>query len=184
MKLNEILNKKYKFSNTQIPFPKIIANEIMDWGVQNIPDENLYVEPNDYGREDDIHCTVFYGIHEVVPKKTFQILKKVQPFTIRLGRIDKFQSEYYDVLMIRITHCKYLNKIHYTLEDNLENSNTYPEYQPHCTIAYVQPNSCDSLLRNATFLNREIVIDQIVFSSSDSSKYNINLDKSKIKKIS
>ena len=105
MKLIAHLNKiakegiKYNYSSTQFDIPKHIASNILDYA-RNIPDVELYVEGEKYGRENEIHCTVLYGIKDEKSEKTFELIQKYlpKPFKVTLGKISIFKSEDYDVL--------------------------------------------------------------------------------------
>jgi hypothetical protein len=52
----------------------------------------------------------------------------------------------------------------------------YKEYIPHCTLAYVEKNSCNHLLNNRQFDGKIIKVKQLVFSPSNGEKTKINLN--------
>jgi len=163
----ENLGVSYDYSSTQFDIDKILANKIIAFGKSEILDSTLASD----GREDEIHFTILYGIEEELPKKTFKILKILKPFIVELDEIDKFTDpDDYDVVIINVKS-KYLEKVHYFLEKQLENHNTYKEYNPHVTLAYVKKFSNSHLVGNTTFRGVKIMVDKIIFSSKNDKKY-------------
>ncbi len=61
MRFNWDITADYDYASTQVNLPGDIAKRIMDWGKENIPDEEVFDE-EDKGREDNPHITVLYGI--------------------------------------------------------------------------------------------------------------------------
>jgi 2'-5' RNA ligase len=177
--LNRIAKKdvQYSYSCLMVRLPKALSSEIVQWGEDNISDNHLADDgKNSVGREDDIHTTLFYGIKSKDPQESIEILSKVKPFKIRLGLIDVFKDQDdYDVIKIQI-ESKELEKLHYEIEDKVENANTYPTYIPHVTIAYVKKGSCDNLIGNKKFKGKIIGVDKVIFSSSDGSEKYISLN--------
>lgn len=167
----------YNHSCIMVRLPKDISSEILQWGKDNIDDDLLVEDGKETrGFEDDIHITLFYGIKSKDPKESIKMLSKVKPFKVRLGLIDAFKDQdSYDVIKINV-ESKELEKIHYDIEDNIENDNDYPTYVPHVTIAYVKKGSCDNLIGNEKFKGKIIEINKVVFSSSDGSEKDISLN--------
>jgi len=166
----------YSYSSTQANFPLNFARELIKWGNDNIPNNEIYEDPQDdsYGREDDIHCTVLYGLHEEEPIKTRQILKKFKPFEVFLGKLSIFNADNYDVIKIDV-HGEMLHKMHYTLDKNIKNENSWPDYKPHVTIGYVQPGIGKKYVGIDEFRDRKFLVKTIIFSSSDGKKIKIKL---------
>ena len=106
IKLTDILFEKenvdYDYSSTQINFGDEFTKEVIEWGNENISDDCLYDEGDAEGREDEIHITVLYGIKEEKPIETFKLLSKVRPFKLQLGKVDKFEADDYDVIIVLI----------------------------------------------------------------------------------
>ncbi len=173
--IEENTKTTYSYASTQVQIDEDTANEIIEFGL-TIPDEYIYTDDEDksFGREDDIHCTVLYGLtsNDVTP--VADILSQFDPFTITLGDISYFESELYDVMKIEVIS-EYLNDIHYTLRDNLENENKFPEYNPHVTIAYVTKDFDRNSIDNSTFSGIEVDIDSVIFSQTDNNRVEIKL---------
>lgn len=58
-------NVRYDYSSCHINVPSPLNQEIIEWGRAQVADEDLYVTQRDptFGREDEIHITVLYGLH-------------------------------------------------------------------------------------------------------------------------
>ena len=56
-------------------------------------------------------------------------------------------------------------------------TNKYPDYHPHCTIAYVKPNMSDKYIKKLNELKGiDMKISKIVYSKSDGTKKSYKLD--------
>ncbi len=160
--------KSYDFSSLLYIFPEKIANKIYKWGLSKVPDEVLFRDPEDptFGREDEVHCTVIYGIHDKRSVETRKILKSVKPFEIKLGKITAFTApEKFDVLKIDVVGSE-LHKLHDHLRDNLEVTESFPEYKPHVTIAYLMKGESSKYVGSDQFKDLAMKVDKLVFSSS------------------
>jgi len=107
-----------------------------------IDDEDLYEEEGDqtYGREDDPHVTILYGLHaNVSDDKIEELVNEIDPTKLLLKEISIFEGDKYDVVKFDITgvskgrlssmNAKFVKLPHTT---------DYPDYHPHATIAYVK----------------------------------------------
>jgi 2'-5' RNA ligase len=174
-------NVTYKSSSTQIDFPDDIAEEVMAFS-KTIPEEFIYNEDNslgenEYGREDNIHTTVLYGITSEMPNEVKDLLKTVKPFEITLGNISFFNADKYDVMKIEI-ESKEIHILHDLIKNNITNEETWPEYNPHSTIAYVTKDYDKSKLNIELFKGKTVYVDTIIFSSSNGDKTEIKLKES------
>lgn len=170
--LTEKKDADYSYSCVLFIFPSEEAKSILDWSKENVPDSVLF-EDDDKGREDEIHVTVLYGLHtnEVGPVQ--EILSNCKSFEIELGNLSKFESDKYDVLKIDISG-NALNSCNKSLRE-LDYTSNYDEYNPHCTIAYVQKGSCDDLIGNEEFSGRKITVNKVVFSPAEGDRTTISL---------
>jgi 2'-5' RNA ligase len=105
-----------------------------------IKEEDIYDdEENDFGYEDEPHCTILYGLHHYD-----SIVEDIKPYLPKLEDINDiiraaitiFETEEYDVVKFDIVSEK-LKDLDKTLMDNFEYTNEY-DYHPHMTIAYVK----------------------------------------------
>lgn len=158
----------YSYSSVLYLLPEKIAKKIYNWGLKNIEDKHLYTNPEEdrsYGRENEIHCTVLYGIHDKKSDAVRKLLKDTTPFDIKLGKLSVFTNpESFDVLKVEVTGKK-LHNLHNLLCNNLEVTQSYPDYNPHVTIAYMKKGTAKPFIGNDVFSDTVMKVDEVVFSS-------------------
>lgn len=165
----------YDYSAVLCNLPSSISKLIQKWGFENITDENLYIEDGKYGREDDTHITIKYGLHDSKETDVVNIMKRQRPFEVELGKISLFQThDKYDVVKVEVFSSN-LFMLNAKL-NKLPNSDEYADmYKPHVTIAYVQKGSCDNLSDCNDFKDIRFLADELIFSSKDDFKVKITL---------
>lgn len=168
---------KYEFSSVQIMLPDGLAKRIINWGEQNIPDEDIFRDPNNasFGREDEIHITVLYGLHSRSAAETREIISKVKPFTIELGKISLFSDgDKFDVVKIGVKSPE-LHDLNAQFRSKVDFTNKYDRYMPHVTIAYVKKGRGWKHSGNPTFDGELFEADHVVFSPKNGTKTRILL---------
>jgi|LakMenE18May11ns_1017448.scaffolds.fasta_scaffold9889655_2 2'-5' RNA ligase len=168
-----MLNVKYDYSCVHVDLPKGISNEIIEWGRKYVTDEDIYVSQKDptFGREDEIHTTILYGIHGDSPEEVKNVLQGFGPIKASLGKINIFTNPYhFDVVMIEVESSDLCN-LNKALSDNIKHTNKYGDYKPHVTIAYVKKNKGWRYLGKNKFQGKQFICDECVFSSKDGIKY-------------
>lgn len=111
---------------------------------KKIKQEDLYTEEKGFGIEKDSHTTLLYGLHhdELTredEEKIFTIVSKFDLDKIKLYNVSLFENDKYDVLKFDVkSDDNILNKINKKLTKQFPYSNDYPDYHPHCTIAYIK----------------------------------------------
>lgn len=154
---------KYTYSAVMIRFPDVLANKIKVWCKKKVPTKNVSTEGDAKGREDQIHCTVKFGLHTNNAEEIAKILDGFGKFSVRLGAISRFTaSDDFDVLKIEV-ESKKLRELHSLLSD-LPNSDKHKAYKPHATISYINKGSSQSLSGNDTFSGERFEVDKIIFS--------------------
>lgn len=107
-----------------------------------IQPEDIYDEIG-FGKETEAHCTVLYGFHldndnlvNELKEMTKQNCK--EPIKLTVAGVSCFNNKDFDVLKFDIQSEKMseLNKIC----KQFPHTNTFPNYHPHITIAYLKPN--------------------------------------------
>ena len=120
--------------------------EIPDWSKlvrRIVREEDLYdpsSESGEYGYEEKPHITLIYGIHhdEIIDENNiFKLIKEIPCMKISVKEIGIFENEKFDVVKFDITPTKTLLK-HREEFLELQNTQTYKDYHPHMTIAYVK----------------------------------------------
>ena len=174
-KLKQYLSEKEEnenFSSTQINLPYLLSKEIINWGKENIPEDTIYTQEKDKGREKEIHTTVLYGLHDATPFRVKKIIEETKPFEVELGKISIFdKNDKFDVVKINV-HCEKLHEINKKLKE-LPCTSKYP-YEPHVTIAYVKKGSYDDK-NNDAFIGEKFKVDEILFCDKNRKKIPIIL---------
>lgn len=175
------LGASYDFSSTQIQLPPKIASAVRAKGLE-IPDVDLYTgdnrndksDWNGFGREDDMHVTLKYGLHTKDPEKVQELLENEPPIHASIGNITFFTQESHDVAKYDIVS-KDLHRLNKIVSDNLECTDTFPDYKPHATIAYVKKGKARNLKKDNSLSGKSFTIDEVVFSGKDGKRVTIKL---------
>lgn len=169
-------NVKYSFSSVQVNLPDQLAQKIIKWGKDNIPDEDLYKEDNGHlGREDEIHVTVLYGLHSESPIQTKELTSKVPAFPIELTTISLFTTnDLFDVIKIGVDSSD-LVALNEKLRKNVQHTNKHGAYQPHITVAYVKKGLGWKYNGMAEFDGEIFTANHVIFSSRSGTKERIPL---------
>jgi len=161
---------KYSYSSLQVDMPLHIARVVMNYSYL-IP-ANLLYNPTDekkYGVENEIHCTILYGIHSPDSEGVRDIIERFRicPFSLKFGAVSFFEQDEYDVMKYEIIS-PYLHEINRMMVEGLDYTNTYNNYQPHCTIAYLKKGVKEQHVfdfDSYVLVDREVWIDELTFSS-------------------
>jgi 2'-5' RNA ligase len=165
------LFESYNFSSVQVRLDDETSKMVLDFA-DSIPDEFIGADV----RENRPHITVKYGLHtdDVEEVKALPLPKKI---TAKMGKTSLFSNDYADVLKIEIISPDLvsLNKL---ISENLKTTDTFPDYIPHATIAYLKPAHGKGYVNDKRFQGRELVFDFIEFSPKANNIYiPIPLDK-------
>jgi len=174
----KVISKKsvsYDYSSVQFDMPKTLATSISSWGRQNIKDSDLFTEEKKYGRENEIHVTVKYGLHTTDVRKVQKTIEDFGSFSIKLGAISRFvpNDKEYDVVKIEVDSDE-LSELHRKLGE-LPNSDEHPAYRAHCTIAYVKKGCCSELSGNTGLKGKTAKVTKLTFNSHTGEKSEIDL---------
>jgi len=166
----------YKNCSTQVDMPPDVAQKVLAWGKENVPTEDLYDDgDNACGLENEIHVTALYGLTDDNTDVIQDLLSGIQPFTLRMGLVTAFMGNPdYDVLKIDI-ECPELIVIHFMLRGHLDNVFKFPEYNPHCTIGYVQKGCALPLLGRDEFVGTVVPVNTITFCGRNHERVPVKL---------
>lgn len=158
------------FSCLLLPLPTDISQKIKEWANSNIPDNILYTEEGK-GREEYIHCTIKFGINDENPDEVLKLLKEEKPIKIQLGQISLFESSKkpFDVVKIEVNSPD-LHRINKEVTEKIKCTDTFPNYVPHITLAYIKKGYGDRFKGLKDFDKTSIEIPVIEFSSSKKEK--------------
>lgn len=105
-----------------------------------ISKEDIYDDAeHNYGYSDEPHITVLYGIHheKVDIKEIFETIQHMHPVSTKVYEIDIFENPEYDVVIYKVPVTNDL-KEYREMFMSFPNTQTYDEYKPHMTLAYVK----------------------------------------------
>ena len=113
---------------------------------RQISEEVLYTAEPGYGRELNSHITIIYGLHNEADFFDIRrMLYNYKNIPVTLTTISKFSEEHYDVIKIDVIS-DVCHQLHNQVKNECNSTQTYDSYNPHVTLAYVLPGSCDELL--------------------------------------
>lgn len=183
MKLNKLLNQILNENSTStysygcvmlyFDFPEMES-------IHSLINENdVYYElgDNTYGLEDEPHCTLLYGLHDIVTIKDVEsILDSYTYYTCKVHNPSLFQNENYDVLKFEVKG----DNLFETNEDlkKLPHTSSYPNYNPHLTVGYIKSGRGIKYVKklNETEYNEFwLHPSYAIYSQSDGTKTKINI---------
>ncbi len=154
-----------KLGCLMVDMPKEVDNVIKKFVSDNINDKEklYYSEQFDYvqGIPENFHVTVKYGLYEI---NDSAIKELYRPIKFKLGKIDKFKQDDYDVLIVKI-ESEDLMGLNKKVCEEFENKTTF-EYSPHLTLAYVTKGSYDNLVGKSISDSNNIItlgVDKYIY---------------------
>ena len=176
--INKLLteNRKYEYGCVMLYFDFPKMKEIH----KLISKDDLYIDEEDpsYGLETYPHCTLLFGLHEGVTTPEIEEVINNYTFTpLKLYNPSFFEKEdLYDVLKFDVQGDN-LSKINKELK-NFPYTNDYPNYHPHCTIAYIEPGlgkKYVDLLNKNKLNDFELTPSYVIYSKPDGSQEEIKI---------
>jgi 2'-5' RNA ligase len=161
-------SNNYDFGCIMIEFPVTNWNEI----ISSIDESDLYEEEGEeYGIQKNPHLTLLYGLESNVSKEQVEdilngVMQGSKPIEIELENINLFENEDYDVVKFNVKKTELLQKLFDSLS-TLPNQNTFKDYQPHITIAYVKKGLGKKYIRN---YKHKFISNNICYSKSNGEK--------------
>lgn len=138
-----------------------------------IADEDLYTKEDDssYGRENEPHVTILYGLHGDIEDKDIEVdINEINEPKISFKDISTFDNDEFDVLKFDVKSGD-LTKLNKKFSDGYPNTNKFPDYHPHATIAYLKKGTGKKYAKELKeFVDIAIKPEKIVYSKVDGSK--------------
>ena len=175
-----LLKRRIAFSYgcVMVRLPEPLSEEVRSYGA-SIPSVYLVKGNEDApsGLSNDVHITVKYGLLEDDLEKVAGVIAGTEPIVVRLGRASIFHNENEAVLKLGV-ESPGLKALHHKLAGSLRNVNTYRDYRPHVTIAYMVKKEDDPYYYrtffNDSFEGREFKVGQVLLSRSNGQKFTIS----------
>jgi DNA polymerase III epsilon subunit-like protein len=125
----------YEYGCVMVEVPVSNWDEITSY----INPEDVYTGGDDaHGIQENPHVNILYGLHEGVTEE--DVKSVFEGFTgsinIEVDGIGVFENKDYDVVKFNVNPDGALQDLHDKLSE-FPNSNSFPDYKPHITIAYV-----------------------------------------------
>ena len=175
-KFLEMKNTQYDFSSIHVDLPTPLAKEIQNWGNTKILDDDIFVSQTDpsFGREDEMHVTVLYGIHSESSEQVNKLIKDGK-LKVTLGKVEVFSNPLkFDVIVVAVDSPD-LIALNEKMRKDIEYTNKYSEYKPHVTVAYVKNGKGWQHQGYDKWKGKEFSCNYIVFSSKNGSKERISI---------
>lgn len=149
----------HSYSSTQFNLPGELAFQVLLMS-ERIAHDDLAED----GRELNPHITVKYGLHTNDAEEVRKVVQDSAPIAVTLGKTSTFPGSEYDVVKIEI-ESQGLRDLNAAISEKLHCTDTYPEYKPHCTIAYVKPGMGETYAAALNDLQGKVaVFDRLIFS--------------------
>lgn len=163
---------EYDYAIVEAIYRADLNRQILEFIHEKIEPEDVSQGPEGTGKEAKPHITILYGIKEHTPdtQKIQQVIQNHPAMnSVRWVGLDKFESSAYDVLIIKIDSpagqelFKDFNNIY------PDSMNSYPEYIPHTTLAYLKKGTADKYIEefSQAFVDGSVPIQWIRFSFND-----------------
>jgi 2'-5' RNA ligase len=160
---------EHKFSSTQVNLPKEIADKIFAFG-RRIPDKDLA----DNGRETEPHITIKYGLHGWDSKFVEEALAGEGPVTVKFGKVSLFENDDFDVVKVDV-ESPGLHRLNKKIAESQPNTETFPDYKPHITIAYVKKGKGKRYVGKGRLEGKTVTLSSVTFSGRDGERVEIPL---------
>jgi 2'-5' RNA ligase len=156
-----------------------------DWNdfLKIIDEKDLYlgetqkdIDDDEYGLESEPHITLLYGIHpkENNKEEILDWLKTLNPMKLELSKVGIFENEKYDVVKIEIKPTEQLLKYRKYIEETFKNTQTFDDYHPHMTLAYVKPGKGKKYIKTLD-KKLKLIFNEAIYSDSNYKKEYIKL---------
>lgn len=162
--------KKYSYGCSMLYFDFPQMNVLHD----EIHEDDIY-DGDSTGLEREPHVTLLYGLHSDEIKDDDVInasIKGIQ--SMGLGNPSLFENEKYDVLKFDV-EAPFLIDINKELS-KLPHTTDFPDYHPHCTIAYLKPGKGKKYTKQFKGRIYEVFPTKVVYSKPDGTKKEARFD--------
>lgn len=160
-------NRKYEYGCSMVYFDMPFMEAIQ----KIIDTDDVYeIDDKGYGFEDEPHVTLLFGLHDeqVTEEEIFKSSMVENIGDITLCNLSAFENEEYDVLKFDVEG-DWLHEANDNLT-KLPHTTDYPDYHPHCTIAYLKSGTAKNYIDLFKNVQLEITPKEIVYSKPNKEK--------------
>lgn len=156
-----------------IRLDQYIKDKILQFAL-NIPQNELYTAKDaEYGIEYDTHITLRYGT-KIIDPSALEELAYYLPITGKLSTTSFFSNTEYDVLKIGVSS-KALEVANKAAGEMIPfPGETFLDYNPHCTIAYLKKGYVSKYVNDPIFEDIQFKVDEIYFIDHMDNEYVIS----------
>jgi len=168
----------YSYSCVMARLPEQLASKVRAIS-EKIPDDLIYDEGSgEQGREDKPHTTVKYGLHTEDPYEVAKVIGYFGPVAGELRKMSAFVND--SVVLKMGVQSQAMQALNRLICRELENTDTFPEYKPHVTVAYIKKGPDDdpyyfTKMYSDALEGEVFEIDKVEFSTPAGKKYWISL---------
>lgn len=155
--------KKYPFGCSMLYFDFPEMTRIHE----KIDKEDIYTAEG-HGLETESHVTLLYGLHDTVKDDEVLDASVKGVSSIQLHNASLFKNEKFEVLKFDAKG-GFLYDINKEL-CKLPHTTDFPDYHPHCTIAYLKPGTGERYVKILSERLYEVFPIKVVYSKTDGSK--------------
>lgn len=155
------------FSILMVVLEPLLKDRIIKWTNNNIfPQQYKHINQFRTGlsKREDLHITVRYGLYMQHVYQLLETLEKFPPLSYTLGKITLFKLKNYDVATIKVIS-KDIEYMHSFINSTFYSHPEPFDFNPHVTLAYVQPDSCNHLEGSEYFNGLKYKADFIRFKN-------------------
>lgn len=178
---NKQTEQVHDFASTQVNLDKDTVGKIKSFS-SKIPDSEIYTKSGDdsYGRENNPHVTVRYGLKDADHAKIQEVVGSVPPIELEMGETSAFKNaDTHDVLKVDVDSAG-LRTLNKAIGDNFDlPGETFTDYKPHATIAYLKKGIVDKYTGSKEFAGKKVTIDKIYLSDEYGNETEFNLGANK-----
>lgn len=124
--------------------------------------------------ETEPHVTVRYGLHTQEVGEVRRVVEQFGLIRLEIGRLSLFQNPDADVLKFEISS-KSLDELNDRLR-LLEHTQTFKDYEPHLTVAYLKPGTGQKYLNWTGVEGTELTFQSFVFSDRDRNQSTVTVN--------
>jgi 2'-5' RNA ligase len=156
-----------------IRLPQTLSNEIRVYAASIPQALRKRTEDMPGGIPDEVHITVKYGILTEDAEDVANVLAGNDPIRIKLGNASVFHNEEAAVLKLGVDSIG-LRKLYNRICKNIAHVNTYRDFHPHVTVAYMVKKDEDPYYYRTFFddsyAGREFEVEEALFSAANGSQ--------------